>query len=61
MNNISNKDGLDRILAALGEQLAREQLLADLVVIGGSGLLAIGYVDRPTLDVDVVAFGTGSS
>jgi hypothetical protein len=40
---------------ALGEQLAARDSRTHLVVIGGSGLLAMGLGDRPTQDVDVVA------
>ncbi|MDE3075427.1 MAG: hypothetical protein KGJ86_08360 [Chloroflexota bacterium] len=49
--------GADRaheLLAALGEQLAAEGARFELVVIGGSALLAIGLISRPTQDVDVV-------
>lgn len=46
---------LDEILAALGEHLAETESPVHLVVIGGSGLLAIGAVSRPTRDIDVVA------
>ena len=48
-------DQLDRILSALAEQLAARATSMHLVVIGGSGLLAMGLGDRPTRDVDVVA------
>lgn len=48
-------DELHAVLSALGEQLAALNASAHLVVIGGSGLQAIGVVDRPTRDVDVVA------
>jgi len=44
------------LFGALGEQLAAQGVHLDLVVIGGSGLLALGLIDRPTRDVDVVAF-----
>lgn len=49
-------DLLGPALRALGEQLAASE--ADpvhLVVIGGSGLIAIDVVDRATSDVDVIA------
>jgi hypothetical protein len=46
---------LDVVLTALGEQLAAAGETAHLVVIGGSGLLAIDAVSRSTRDVDVVA------
>jgi hypothetical protein len=43
------------LLTALGEQLAARAEAFEIVVIGGSGLLALGVIDRPTQDVDVVA------
>ena len=46
---------LDEIFAALAELLLGAKAEAHLVVIGGSGLVAIGAVARPTRDVDVVA------
>lgn len=48
-------DQLDSVLGALGEQLGLANAHAHLVVIGGSGLVAIGAVARATQDVDVVA------
>jgi hypothetical protein len=45
----------DELLAALGEQLAAAGEQFDLVVIGGSALLALGLVERTTRDVDVLA------
>jgi hypothetical protein len=45
----------DRVLSALGEQLSLTGHRYDLIVIGGSALLALGLVTRPTQDVDVVA------
>lgn len=46
---------LDDALSALGEQLALAQERFHLVVIGGSGLIAIHAVSRATRDVDVLA------
>jgi hypothetical protein len=54
MQNIG-KDQLEEALSALGELLSAAGAKAQLVVIGGSGLLAIGAVSRATRDVDVVA------
>jgi hypothetical protein len=54
MSNIA-PDQLDEVLAALGEQLALAGFPVHIVVIGGSGLVAIGTVSRATRDVDVVA------
>lgn len=47
------------LLTALGEQLAARGELFDLVVVGGSGLLALGVISRPTEDVDVLAIRDG--
>lgn len=49
----------DRLLSALGEQLAARGERVELVVIGGSGLLALGLISRPTGDVDIVALLSG--
>lgn len=46
---------LEAALGALGEQLAADDDDAHLIVIGGSGLLAIDAISRSTQDVDVVA------
>jgi hypothetical protein len=48
----------DELLAALGEQLAAAGEHFDLVIIGGSALLALGLVERATRDVDVLAVET---
>lgn len=48
-------EALNEVLAALGEQLALAESTTHIVVIGGSGLLALGAVSRATRDVDVVA------
>jgi hypothetical protein len=45
----------DRLLWALGEQLSLTGHDYDLIVIGGSALLALGLLSRLTRDVDVVA------
>jgi hypothetical protein len=49
------------LFSALGEQLAARDEQLDLVVIGGSGLLALGITIRPTRDVDVVAIRSGQA
>jgi hypothetical protein len=48
-----------RLFAALGEQLATRGERVELVVIGGSALLALGLTRRATRDVDVVALLSG--
>jgi hypothetical protein len=54
MSNIT-RDSADAFLGALGEQLAARGERFELVVIGGSALLALGLVERTTKDVDIVA------
>jgi Nucleotidyltransferase of unknown function (DUF6036) len=49
-----------RLLFALGEQLAGRGERFELVVIGGSALLALGLVERTTKDVDLVALRSGA-
>lgn len=44
-------DALSPIPGALAEQLFARRLHPHLVVVGRSGLLAMGLGDRPTLDV----------
>lgn len=51
---------VDDVLSALGEQLNRAGERIELVVIGGSGLLALGLIDRSTRDVDIVALRRGA-
>jgi uncharacterized nucleotidyltransferase DUF6036 len=59
MSDIAGKEGADRLLGALGEQLAAVGERYELVVIGGSGLLALGIIERSTRDVDLVALRSG--
>jgi hypothetical protein len=55
MSDIASKDRADQLLLALGEQLAAAGQRYELVVIGGSGLLALGIIERATRDVDLLA------
>ncbi len=55
MTDILNASRADELLRALAEQLAAAGESYELAVIGGSALLALGLIDRPTRDVDVVA------
>jgi hypothetical protein len=59
MSDIPNQDAADQLLTALGEQLAAAGERYELVVIGGSGLLALGVIERATRDVDLVALRSG--
>lgn len=60
MSDIANKTAADRLLSALGEQLAAAGERSELVVIGGSGLLALGLIERSTRDVDLLALRAGN-
>jgi len=55
MSDIRDKASADRLLNALGEQLMAAGERYELVVIGGSGLLALGIIERATRDIDIVA------
>jgi hypothetical protein len=59
MSDIASKKAADRVLSALGEQLAAAGQRYELVVIGGSGLLALGIIERSTRDVDLLALRSG--
>jgi hypothetical protein len=59
MSDITSGKETDRLLSSLGEQVAALGLSFELVVIGGSGLLALGLIERSTRDVDVLALRTG--
>ena len=54
-NQITSAEVAHQLLAALEQQLSAEGQTYDLVVVGGSALLALKLVQRTTQDVDVVA------
>jgi hypothetical protein len=56
---IGSADAAHELLAALEEQLRVRGQSYDLVVVGGSALLALGLVQRATQDVDIVALADG--
>ena len=60
MADITNSEATDRLLSALGEQLGAHSQSFELVIVGGSGLLALGLIERSTRDVDVVALRVGN-
>lgn len=53
--NITSAESGTRLLDALSVQLELLGAHYELVVVGGSALLALGLIARPTQDVDVVA------
>jgi hypothetical protein len=61
MSEVSIRDAqhAEQLLAALSEQLAARGESHTIVVVGGSALVALGFVSRPTRDVDVVALVQG--
>lgn len=59
MFNITSSEESGRLLDALGEQLAHQRVRYEIVVVGGSALLALGLVARATRDVDLVALRDG--
>ena len=63
MSNVAipSADAADQLLNALGDQLASMGSVYELIVVGGSALLVLGLVNRPTKDVDVVALKQGET
>ncbi len=59
MSDIASREAIDRLLSALGEQVAALGQRFELVVVGGSGLLALGLIERSTRDVDLIALRSG--
>jgi hypothetical protein len=56
---IDTTDATEQLLSALADQLHELGAKYDVVVIGGSGLLALGLISRPTKDVDLLAVRDG--
>lgn len=54
-DTVLTREFADTLLDALDGQLALSNTAFELVIVGGSALLALGLVDRVTRDVDVVA------
>lgn len=52
---ISGKPMLEQMLTAVGELLRERGSSADIVILGGAALDLLGFVDRSTRDVDVLA------
>ena len=59
MFTIATSEDSARLLDALGEQLAHQRTRYEIVVVGGSALLALGLISRATRDVDLVALRDG--
>ena len=52
------RDRLDEALATLGSLLEERGQRIGVLVIGGSSLLLLGVIERPTADVDIIGFPT---
>lgn len=49
------QDSVERALETLGNVLEQRRLEYEIVVVGGSALLLLGLIRRPTRDLDVLA------
>ena len=54
---LSGRSGVETVLAAVGERLAHAGEPCAIVIVGGAALNLLDVVDRPTIDVDVLAQG----
>ena len=54
-------EALDEALQALGAVLESRGVSCGIAVAGGSSMLLLGLIDRPTADVDVVGLSEGES
>lgn len=52
---LQGRTAIEAALAAVGERLAHAQEPCTIVVLGGAALNLLAIVDRPTIDVDVLA------
>lgn len=50
-----DRDSINHALESLGEVLQARGLTYEIVVVGGSSLLLLGFVARPTRDLDALA------
>jgi hypothetical protein len=50
---------LEHALLMLGQRLARSKQYYEVVAIGGASLMLLGYIDRTTRDLDLVAVMEG--
>jgi len=54
-------EALEEALQSLGAVLQQRRIPYSLLVVGGSGLLLLGLIDRPTGDLDVVGLSQEGS
>jgi hypothetical protein len=53
------RDNLEEALETLGAVLESRGVSFRILVAGGSSLLLLGLIDRPTADIDVIGLGSG--
>jgi hypothetical protein len=56
---VFGSENLEEALESLGGVLDSRGVSVGIVVAGGSGLLLLGLIERPTADLDVVGFVDG--
>lgn len=54
-----NIEGLEEALRTLGAVLESRGLASRILVVGGSSLLLLGLIDRPTADLNVIGTAVG--
>jgi len=52
---LPGRSGIEDALALVGERLAHAGAPVTIVIVGGAAMNLLGFVDRPTIDVDVLA------
>jgi hypothetical protein len=57
-NTLASAQEIDLALRRVGEQLAFDRVRFAVAILGGAALNLLGIVQRPTVDVDVLAFAT---
>lgn len=57
--DMMGKDNLEKALRTLGAVLESRGVSSRILVAGGSSLLLLGLIDRPTADLDVIGLATG--
>jgi hypothetical protein len=55
LSRLSGRAAVESALAAVGGRLAHANAPCSIVVVGGAALNLAGMLDRPTIDVDVLA------
>lgn len=58
---LSGQQAIESALTAVGERLAHAGAPCAIVVLGGAAMNLLGILDRPTIDVDVLARAAGEN